>query len=391
MDERAMNQNHYDDEIDLTRVFSALWKRKWLFTATVLITVCLGIILAFSLPDIYRAYVVLQPGILDVTPDGKYIYLDSVQNIKAKIDSNAYSQRLYESLEEGVRESRMDFKADIPKNANVLVVSAEAEKERIEQKIKNIYLLIKELEYDYSTQIERRKLEIAKQKMILENELRDIEVKKKGIDNQIALAKNEMKAFKSQIDSYRHTLAVLEAREKELLNEILMAQRNSERLIQGRESFIQQHFDNKDPHLADILYTTTIQQNVSFSNELQSRLSELRMKKEDITGLIIRAEKLLAEKKVNIEQLELQKNEQLEVQIARKNIDIQDLEKRNSYIQNMQMVSKPIATKKPVKPNRKMIIVLSAMVGCFLGFAVALIKEYVSFGAIGEQPIKGEQ
>ena len=66
MDERAMNQNHYDDEIDLTRVFSALWKRKWLFTATVLITVCLGIILAFSLPDIYRAYVVLQPGILDV-------------------------------------------------------------------------------------------------------------------------------------------------------------------------------------------------------------------------------------------------------------------------------------------------------------------------------------
>ena len=227
MDERAMNQNHYDDEIDLTRVFSALWKRKWLFTATVLITVCLGIILAFSMPDIYRAYVVLQPGILDVTPYGKYIYLDSVQNIKAKIDSNAYSQRLYESLEEGVRESRMDFKADIPKNANVLVVSAEAEKERIEQKIKNIYLLIKELQYDYSTEIERRKLEIAKQKMILENELRDIEVKKKGIDNQIALAKNEMKAFKSQIDSYRHTLAVLEAREKELLNEILMAQSNS--------------------------------------------------------------------------------------------------------------------------------------------------------------------
>ncbi len=391
MDERAMNQNHYDDEIDLTRVFSALWKRKWLFTATVLITVCLGIILAFSLPDIYRAYVVLQPGILDVTPDGKYIYLDSVQNIKAKIDSNAYSQRLYESLEEGVRESRMDFKADIPKNANVLVVSAEAEKERIEQKIKNIYLLIKELEYDYSTQIERRKLEIAKQKMILENELRDIEVKKKGLDNQIALAKNEMKAIKSKIDSHRHTLAVLEAREEELLNEILVAKRNSERLIQGRESFIQQHFDNKDPHLADILYTTTIQQNVSFSNELQSRLSELRMKKEDITGLIIGAEKLLAEKKVNIEQLELQKNEQLEVQIARKNIDIQDLEKRNSYIQNMQMVSKPIATKKPVKPNRKMIIVLSAMVGCFLGFAVALIKEYVSFNAIGEQPIKGEQ
>lgn len=372
MDERAMNQNHYDDEIDLTKIFLALWKRKWVLIATVLITVCLGVVLAFSLPDIYRAYVVLQPGVLDVTSDGKYIYLDSVQNIKAKIDSNAYSQRLYESMEEGVQESRADFKADVPKNTNVIVVSTEAEKEHIEQKIRNLHLLIKELQYDYSTEIERRKLEIAKQKMILENELRDIEVKKKGLDNQIALAKNEMKAIKSQIDSYRYTLAVLEAREKELVNEILVAQRNSERLIQGRESFIQQHSDNKDPHLADILYTTTIQQNISLSNELQSRLSELRMKKEDTKGLIIEAEKFLAEKKVNIELLELQKNEQLEVQIARKNIDIQDLEKRNSYIQNMQMVSKPIATKKPVKPNRKMIIVLSAMVGCFLGFIVVL-------------------
>ncbi len=299
MDERAMNQSHYNDEIDLTKIFFALWKRKWAFIGTAIITVCLGAILAFSLPDIYKAYVVLQPGILDVTPDGKYIYLDSVQNIKAKIDSNAYSQRLYESMEEGVQESRVDFEADVPNNANVIVVSTEAEKEHIEKKIRNLHLLIKELQYDYSTEIERRKLEIAKQKMILENELRDIEVKKKGLDNQIALANNEMKAIKSKIDSHRHTLAVLEAREEELLNEILVAKRNSERLIQGRESFIQQHFDNKDPHLADILYTTTIQQNVSFSNELQSRLSELRMKKEDITGLIIGAEKLLAEKKVN--------------------------------------------------------------------------------------------
>jgi len=119
-------------------------------------------------------------------------------------------------------------------------------------------------------------------------------------------------------------------------------------------------------------------------------LNELRMEKEYTKGLIIEDEKSLAERKINIDLLDLQKNEQFEVQISRKKIDIQDLEKKNSYIhiQNIQMVSKPIATKKPVKPKRKMMIILSAMVGCFLGLIVVLIREYVSFDAICKQPMK---
>lgn len=377
MDEQAMNRNHHDDEIDLTRVFPILWKRKWVLIATILVTVSLGVVLAFSLPDIYRVYVVLQPGILDVTPDGKYIYLDSVQNIKAKIDSNTYYQRLYEANKEGLQVVKNTFNVDIPRNSNVLSISTEIGKEHIKDSIHNIYILIHELQKDYSAEIERRKLDIAKLKRIKENEILEIQLKKRELDNQIAQVKNNIEGLKNQIDSYQHTLTLLEAREKELTSEIMIAQRNSERLIHGRESFIQQHSDPSPPDLADILYTTTIQQNVSFSNELQNRLSELKMKMEEIKGLKINAEKSIEEKKIYIEQLKLQKNEQLDAQIAHKNIEIQDLEERSSYIQNIQMLNKPLATAKPVKPNRKIFIVLSTIFGCFLGLGISLLTEYL--------------
>jgi len=365
----------YHDEIDLIGTFSVLWRRKWVFLSLTILTTCLGAVFAFYMPDIYRAYVVVEPGILDMTSDGRYLYLDSAISIKARIDANTYNYRIKESYGENTSMKLHPFNVNILNTANLLQIYLDTRKESADISLQNIRLLVQELQKDYSMEIERKKMEIAKQKKIKENEIEEIFIKRRDLDKQIAIAKNEMKGLKHQSESFQHALAILMGRDKELADEIQAIQKNTERLIQERGLFLEQRSNINDTGLASILYTTTIQQNVSFTNELQSKLGDLRMKMEEIKKSRIDTEQALEEKRLQIEQLELQKNEQLDVQIIFKKIEIEDLEKRGSFVRNVQMLNEPALISEPIGPNRIKIIVLSLIVGCFLGLLAVFIVE----------------
>lgn len=366
----------YSNEIDLMQVFPILWKKKWIFVGTVLITVCLGIFFANYMPDIYRVSAAIEPGIIDVSPDNKYVYIDSVQNIKAKIDSDLYDKRLRDFLGTSIRRAKFRLKSDVPKNANIVTIYTETRKEDTEKSIQIVGQLIKEIQKDYVPVIERKRSEIAKKIIMRENEIKEIQVKKKDLDTQIAQARNDMNEFQEQFKSYQSSLTVLKAREKELANDILNSKNNSEKFIQGRELFLKQRSDSIDPYLASILYTSAIQQNISLSNELQKQFNELLMQIEEVNGRKIDALNSIGFKKIQIDQLELQKNEQLDVLIEQKNIEVQDLEKRSLYIQDIHILSNPSATINPIKPDRRMIFVSSSIVGCLLGIVISLLAGY---------------
>lgn len=55
------NPQHGDDEIDLSELFTALWKGKWIIIATTFVFAVGAVLYALSLPNIYKADALLAP------------------------------------------------------------------------------------------------------------------------------------------------------------------------------------------------------------------------------------------------------------------------------------------------------------------------------------------
>lgn len=372
--EQRMKQEN-DDEFDLRNILLMLWTRKWIFVGTVLTTMILGVGAAWKMPNIYKAFIVIEPGVIEITPEGRYIYLDSAQNIKGKIDSNVYEQRVREEVGDENSTVSLRFSVDVPKNSNLIKISKETTFDNIDLSFKCLLLLVQELQNDYQMNIERRISDLEKQKKIYENDITEILIKKKDFDTQISQARNDVKEMDDKIKSLQHSLAVLKSRETELLEDISQAHSNTEKLILERNKFIEKQSD-RGLDLSSILYTTTIQQNMSFVNDLQSQLQDLRMKISEMMLEINTISGSKARYEIQIRQLELQKTEQQDMLVEGKNIELFGLERKKLYIQNIKIVGKPFVTAAPIKPDRRMIVVLFSLAGCILGFIVSSFVDY---------------
>lgn len=364
-----------DHGMDLMDFVLVLWKRKWLLIAITIGVACLGAFWAHRQPDLYRVSASVEPGIIDVNKEGRPVYVDSVENIKAKVDSRYYDQLLKDSLGKGGQGPTFDIKSDIPKNANLIIIYADVMKEDVDLCAKMIERLVVELQKNYKGINERKKAEFVLQKESLEKSIQEIRVRKKDLDVQIAQVKNDVMGFQQQQRMFHSTISVLEAREKDLCREILKSEKNSEKLVQGRDAFLKQHSSGNDPNLASILYTTTIQQNVSLTSELQKQRRDLQIKIEEVKGQEIEFQRSIEYKKNQIKALELEKDEQLDLEIARKDIDVKDMESKISSIQDINILSRPSATFRSAQPKRKMILIFSTIMGAFLGGIIVLLRE----------------
>src|SRR5208337_4507179 len=153
----------YGDEIDLREMLTTIWKRKWLIAGIIFICVLFAALYSLYQPKIYKIFMVIEPGIIDVTADGKYNYLDTPENIKGKIESNAYLPRILKALHLTPEDMDFDFTVGIPKSANVLVVSSEFQKNKTDFGLKILRQLLVEMQYDYAREVGRKKDEYRKQ------------------------------------------------------------------------------------------------------------------------------------------------------------------------------------------------------------------------------------
>ena len=59
--EKPRTSTPYDDEIDLLELFHVLWSGKWLIGGITFAATVIAVIIAFMLPNIYRAEALLAP------------------------------------------------------------------------------------------------------------------------------------------------------------------------------------------------------------------------------------------------------------------------------------------------------------------------------------------
>ena len=237
-----------EDTIELIDLLRVVWKWKWFIIAfTVACAIAAGII-SFSMPEIYEVSVIIEPGVIDIDPNGKPVYLDSPSNIKSKIDSQAYNRRIFERLHEDPRELHLEFKTTLPKDSNTLKISLEAEDTN--KGIQALSILFQEIVKEYQHYIDSRKSEL---------------------DEAIAMNKRQ--------------LDVSAAGKKHLEKEIDTVKTITDSIIEERNMLLQKGVSNPDK-LSLLVYTNVIQQNIVHSNALTTQLAGLMAKIETIKSKI---------------------------------------------------------------------------------------------------------
>jgi len=88
----------YEDEIELMDYLRVLWKWKYLILIGTLVCVIGAAVVSLNMTKVYSINTVMQPGMLKVTGDGKTIYIASVGDIKALVDTKAFNGQVTEGV-----------------------------------------------------------------------------------------------------------------------------------------------------------------------------------------------------------------------------------------------------------------------------------------------------
>ena len=102
------------------------------------------------------------------------------------------------------------------------------------------------------------------------------------------------------------------------------------------------------------------------------------MEKEKSKAGLRTLEKEIDDLKLDIERMKIQKDEGLQAEINGITVEINELNNRILLIQNIKMISEPAATTFPIKPNKKLNVILSLLIGLIVSVFTAFLVEYIA-------------
>lgn len=322
---KEMQETH-EDEIDLRDYINVIIKRKKVIFTVFSVAVITTIIFSFLTPKVYEVSMIIEPPIMSVTNTGVQ-NLDSVENIRAKIEEGAFNTKIIKGLDIKVRS--LQFNISQPSGTRLIKVSLVEAAEKTDLGIQILNKLLEALSLNYTKFIEDKKGEI---------------------DNQIAMVSGQTSRKEKEIKLKEEQLRILEERYQRLFDEIKEIKSNTERLIHKREALLAGK-DTKDD-VTSLLYTITLQQNISYFNQLQRELSNSAIDRENVLTVINNLTNNIDENQINIRNLEIAKND----------------------MHNIILIQEPLVSLKAIGPNKRRNVaiagVFSLMIGVFLVFLI---------------------
>ena len=369
------NYPPYEDEINLIDYLKVLWKWKWLIIAGTLICAITAAVISLQMPKIYEISTVIEPGIAGVKDDGGFMYIDSVANISGKINGGIYDRRIEEALRLDPLKTGVKFKSAVVKKANVVKVTSQWEEKDTGLGMKVTGQLVQLLSDNYGKIVEQRNGDYYKQILMKQNEISKIETQRKDIDNQIKLKLNSIEGTQNAINLQQAALKNVRERKVELLEEIKSVKDNTEKIVQQRDALLEDK--NPDKDLSLILYSTTIQQNVVYFNQLSNQIYDLGTEEKKTESEVDELNKNIADIKTGIERLKLSRTEGLQIKINDINAQINTLNLKKGLISNIKVIQEPGVSLHPVKPKKKQIVLLAGVVALFMVVFLAFFIEYI--------------
>jgi capsular polysaccharide biosynthesis protein len=337
----------YEDEIELVDYLKVLWKWKYLILVGTLACALIAGVVSFNMTKIYEAKMVIAPGVLKITENGKRFYIDSLQNIQTMIESGSLTDQLLASMDKTVERPRdLVFKVAVPKDLNALQISYNTADRK--QGLQILSKLGNLLHKHFRTVVSYYQQEYKMQK---DEEISELEQLASNISNEKASIKNRELEIKDGIK-----------RLVEVESEIDRIGENTEFLISERNKFLSNKMTD-DNVLSALLYSNTIQESIAYLNTIRNTASHIK------DGMNY-AKLSIENRKNNIKDLESQ-TRLIQEKIA-------NIELKINAVQNIQILQAPKSSLSPVKPKKKQNVLLAGMIGLFLTVFLAFFIEYIS-------------
>ena len=411
-------REHFEDEIQLIDYLRVIWKWKWLIILGTFLCMVVAGVVSFNMPKIHEVSMTIEPGIIDVDKEGRFIYLDSLNNLEGKIKGGIYNRGIQEALNINPLENGMKFETGIQKGTNFIKVTSEWEGDKIGIGLRASEQLAASLSKEYEGIVEQRRGDYEKRVLMKQNKIKEIEIKRKDIDQQILIQKNKIKEIeierkdidqqvlielneierkKNNIKLNEANLKIIGERQKELSQEIKNVKDNTERIVQERNNILQ-HKGNTDD-ISLLLYSTTTQQNVAYFNQLSNQINELRKQGKTLEANIKKLDKDIInvntaieraklrkteglQAKINnisteIVRLKLEKTEGLQAEIENLKVQIDRLNLEKGIIKNIRVIQNPEASIRPIKPKKRFSILLAGVVAFLMMMFLVFFLEYI--------------
>ena len=331
-----LNEHRYypDDEIELIDILRVIWKWKYLILAGTIVCGLIAAIISFNMSKVYSIDMVMRPGILNFGPEGKNVYIDSSENIKALIESGTFNNDILNNLNKIKMKNipkKLEFKVTIPKNSNTIKIKYETDD------IKQGVIIQRYLS-----------------ELLLEEYKNIVTYYKNESDMKLSTLKSKIDYTKVTIQFNKRNVKNIEKRIDELTSEIKLIKNNTSDLIKERNKLLSDSPKEKNI-LSALVYTNTIQQNLQLPNNYQNEISTYNQKKEN----------------------ELQKIEKSENEIENISNDIKSIQFKKDNIQNIQILQPPISSGYPIKPKIRLNILLALVAGLIIMIFLAFLLEYI--------------
>jgi len=327
------HDEYYENEIELMDLFLVLWKNKVLIISGTLVCMVFAAIISWSMPEIYQFQMKIRPGYAEL--ESKY-QIERLKYVKDKIDAHMNDEKIIKEFSvPGARQipAKINFKMSVPKNSDIIDIVLNVSDIELGEKImQSLYSFISQ---DDAVMLGS----------IIDEYDNKIRLEEINLDKNKALEKFNLSALKlidQKIESLDNMLADVKA--------------NNETLMVKQKKILDLSEKNAGGSFAALLCTITVQQNLHMINNIMMEIGW------------------------NLDRKQNNTNERILLKITRQEIDEAILENENlkNQVSKMVMLMPPKVSEHPVKPKKKMIVILAGIAGLFLMILTAFLLEYVS-------------
>ena len=318
-------QQEYE-EIDLMDYVKVILKRKWLILAVFFGAAIVAGVFSFLMPKVYKIDTSLEVGQIA----GEAVEVPG--QVVEKIKSDVYGVFVREKLQIP-EEKYPKIKIENPKDTNLITLVIESAKP---PESKNILEAINNL--------------------ILAEHQEKIKTKKELIGQDIKTTEDKIKLVESDIEKTKNKIEPINEDIKRIENKIANAEEEKENLEAKVDALQKVLPYQQDPGTQFALFDTK---------------EKLANKKQEIENLYLTINSLKRSK----EDLDVQINS-IKTSIESLNARINALKASLDEIKPTQVIKSPTVSEKPVKPNKKLNIIIAGILGLFVGVFLAFSQEW---------------
>lgn len=319
-------EQQYEEEIDLIEYARIIFKRKWIILGIFLAAAISSGVWSSFMPKIYKIDTTLEIGkIKDKT-------IENPTQVIKKIDADVYGILARKNLQIP-EENYPKITAVNPKGTSLINIKIESSNINISKKI---------LEEINKIIVEKHNQKIEDEKEMIKNNIKIIEDKMVILENDIKRTKNKILPLKEDIKRIKNKIKHGEEEKK-----------NLEAKIDALQKILPYQ---QDPGTQFALFDTK---------------EKLANKKQEIENLYSGINSL----KLKIENINLTINSLRKTKNNYKS-EINNLKLSLIKIKPTKIIKPPIVSKIPVKPNKKLNIIIAGILGLLMGLFVAFATEW---------------